>query len=287
MAAVLEMSPLSSFRRKLPGCKGSVRYVVKPSTREPEFEMVKAAEATRKVVIATNETPSATLTRASSLSNASFPTDQDCAISTSELQASGRPQENHDRIFRPYISTEQKSVPASRSFSASVTEKEEPLPSPTSSLTLACESNTASSGTYSPVMRSIFPRYDFTIPLARQSYYRESADPLTHSSIARPRSSSSPFGRSVHSQQGPLNQDSDFIGTPVKAPHSTNLDRSNVSSNISEITSSVSYPEELLELWSMANGQQPREGTASYTMALNWFVYTKRGAKEFLELIED
>ncbi|KAL9609869.1 MAG: hypothetical protein Q9167_005387 [Letrouitia subvulpina] len=269
MAAVLEISPLSSLRRKLPGCKGSVRYAVKSSTREPEFEMVKATEDTRRVVIVTNEASSATLTRASTLSNTSFPMDQDGASSISELQASGQPQESHGRPSRPYISTKEESVPTSRCCPALVAEQGESLPSSKSSLTLACESSDAASGTDSPVMRSIFPRYDFTIPLARQSYYSERANSQTHPPLSRPRSSSSPFGRSVHPQQEPLNQNSDSIESPTEVSQPTTSGTKRISSKASETSSSVSSPEELLELWNMANGQKPREAAASYTMALN------------------
>lgn len=147
------------------------------------------------------------------------------------------------------------------------------------SLPTLVRSNSASSpdghSPISPVMRSIFPRYNPTLPLARQDYYptnpilRRSANEAARSEAFR----SQAYTGSVDSRAQTLGEN--ILGTVPRSPITSSPSRSGIPSRISGHThalpnSPISTPEDLLGLWSIANGQGSQEAAATYTLGLSW-----------------
>ena len=112
----------------------------------------------------------------------------------------------------------------------------------------------------SPVMHSIFPRYNPEIPLAKQHYYpnlksfQGSASDQTET-------------RSSASTSGPSRlKTSTFPRTEIESTVRV-LDRIDGTPRPAPM---LSTPEELLDLWSVANGQGSQEAADTYTLGLTW-----------------
>lgn len=127
----------------------------------------------------------------------------------------------------------------------------------------------------SPVMRSIFPRYNPTLPLARQHYYpsnpnlRGSANEAARLEALR----SPAYAGSVDSRAETLGEN--ILGTVPRSPITASPSGSGIPSRIPGHTcalpsSPISTPEDLLDLWSIANGQGSQEAAATYTLGLSW-----------------
>lgn len=148
----------------------------------------------------------------------------------------------------------------------------------TSSPTLVRRNSAPSPGLHSPVspvMRSIFPLYNPTLPLARQHYYpsnpnlRRSANDEAGSEALRSPTNTG----SVGSRAETLGEN--ILGTVPRSPINASPRRSGIPSGIPGHThilpsSPISTPEDLLDLWSIANGQGSQEAAAKYTLGLSW-----------------
>lgn len=144
-----------------------------------------------------------------------------------------------------------------------------------SSPTLVRSNSAPSPGLHSPispVMHSIFPRYNPTLSLARQHYYpsnpnlRESAN-----EAARQEASRLPaYTGNVDSRAETLGEN--ILGTVPRSSIIASPSGIGVPSQISGHinTFPVSTPEDLLDLWSIANGQGSQEAAATYTLGLSW-----------------
>lgn len=149
------------------------------------------------------------------------------------------------------------------------------LHSHTSSTTLIRGDSHTSTSSQSPVMRSMFPRYDHTVPLAKQHYYPdvERNPRLASAQVEVPRSLSLSMG--VTARQG---NDSPNFSRPMSAPDTVRDSGNRSSLRGSEeprAPPTLSTPEELLDLWSVANGQASHEAADKYVLGLNWYA---RGA---------
>lgn len=127
----------------------------------------------------------------------------------------------------------------------------------------------------SPVMHSIFPRYNPTLSLARQHYYPSNSNPRgSANETARPQASKwSTYTGNVDSRGETLAEN--IIGTVPRSSITASPSELGVPSRISGHThtfsnSPVSTPEDLLDLWSIANGQGSQEAAATYTLGLSW-----------------
>ena len=119
----------------------------------------------------------------------------------------------------------------------------------------------------------MFPRYNPAVPLAHQAYYPkiENTPTLAHLVGVGEGSSQHHPTLSTH-QEPPKNAENGTESNAPKASLENVLDISMASSQNSVRPVNISTPEELIELWSIANGQTPREASASYTLELSWFV---------------
>ncbi|MCJ1237766.1 hypothetical protein MMC14_005753 [Varicellaria rhodocarpa] len=156
-----------------------------------------------------------------------------------------------------------------QSRAASPSQNSNPPRSHTSSPTLVRSGSTGSTATHSPVMRSMFPRFDPSLPLAQQKYYpnmeRMPRVPTwTHDTFTRPE-----YSPSLYSQPGsPSLSAKDRL--KQKKP-GFNLSKASASplSTPQLAQPILSTPEELLDLWSIANGQGNSSTIEEYTFGLH------------------
>ncbi|MCJ1282589.1 hypothetical protein MMC26_001914 [Xylographa opegraphella] len=135
-----------------------------------------------------------------------------------------------------------------------------------SSPTLVRNGSIGSTGTHSPIMRSMFPRFNPAVPLARQDYMptiergQESTrwqvggsapqaySPSLYSPPSSPPTASQSNWRNTSSCYNGINQ------SPLRVSDA--------------LPSNLSTPEELLDMWSIANGQGSIEAAATYKLGL-------------------
>lgn len=127
----------------------------------------------------------------------------------------------------------------------------------------------------SPVMHSIFPRYNPTLSLARQHYYPSNPNLRgSANEAARPEAYRLPaYTGNLDSRAENLGEN--ILGTvppsSISASPSGIENPSRSSGHTQNCPNSlVSTPEDLLDLWSIANGQGSQEAAATYTLGLGW-----------------
>lgn len=259
--------------------EGLSRYTTRPPKAQ-EFEMFgipKSTSNTCEVVITVHET-SPSLSRLSSPPKAYLP-----KIKTSGLTPSQSPA----TIPAVVVSTDRSRSktppsllppPPSRSLAASTR-------SQTSSSSHVRSSSAPSMEVQSPVMRSMFPRYNPLVPLAKQHYYpsRESSSRMANVRPGPEASSSRTM--SVSSREETQSQDHLRPSVGSLGGLLTSGRDSLQPSHSSEPRPPLSSPEELLDLWSIANGQGNWEVATTYTLRLSWYVHF-HGNWEASELID-
>ena len=133
-----------------------------------------------------------------------------------------------------------------------------------SSPTLVRNGSIASTGTHSPVMRSMFPRFDPTMPLARQNYVPTiAAAPVPWQGES---SSLQNYSPSLYSQPAtpPTATTNKFKDTRVGM-------RQSPLQNSESATPNLSTPDQLLDLWTLANGSEI-SSSEIYALGLRWYV---------------
>ena len=157
-----------------------------------------------------------------------------------------------------------------------------PPQSYTTSPTLVRPPSIASSGTHSPVMRSMFPRFDPNLPLSQQKYYPNMdsvprTPAWTNESFTRPE-----YSPSLYSQSGSPG----LVSAKDKAKRPGLGGAVGSSLSVSQIPPpQLSAPEELLDMWTIANGQGSEEAAATYTLGIQWYVSGPPSYKQYSQLI--
>lgn len=250
--------------------KSAARSPLRYITRQPkaqEFEMFGMPKPTGdacKVVITVHETP-ASSTVLPTPPRAHLP-----KLKTSGLTPSQRPA---------VISNEVTRMDRARSTTPPSHLPPPPLPSlaapaarlPMSSPSHARSNSAPSMDGQSPVMRSMFPRYNPRVALAKQHYYpsRESNSRIAEIRPGLGGSLSWSTSRySTDENRGSkLSRPSARASTAAQSSDTDPLQ----SSHHSDPVPTLSTPEELLDLWSMANGQGGPEAATTYTLRLSWY----------------
>ena len=262
---------MSLLRKNQPGRKLSIRYTTKPPAGLPEFEMLQPLGKTNGFVIQVTEHAEGR----SSTSESIRPLFE--AAPTTETPSPGQkpqppplalaiPQKAHisqNQIIPPPPSS---SPPSIRSCAPSPADI--PLPrSSTNTPELIRRSTDPTPTVVSPVMRSMFPKYDPSRPLNRQSYYPNiEAVPGLASAMAVSGSSNNPYRHQIArrsmlrtSIEMERNETPDVKETPLRMVENA------------EHQAELSTPEELLELWNISNGQAASEDApSSYNLELSW-----------------
>ncbi len=256
----LQMSPIGSVQMKFPVPKGSPKYFPK----EPDFELMKAPDETHEVVIAIEDTDASTYTILSAPPKADKAKIKNFHKPLNRSPLSTLPKALVTDNQRPVTPPGQIFPPPPRNRPASPR-------STSSSPTLVRNGSIASTATHSPVMRSMFPRYDPSVRLTRQQYYPNAESRPNRPNRTRDADNSSSYSPSLYSQMGSMSpkfakQDMGSPGTLTGSRPCSPFEASEGSSHPSKL----STPEELLDLWSIANGQGSEEALDTYTLSLNW-----------------
>ena len=256
---MIQMSPIGSVQMKFPVPKGGQKYF----SLEPDFEMLKKPDDTHEVVIAIEDTDAANHTVLSAPPKADKSKIKDFHKPLNRSPLSPLPRLVVADNRRPVTPPKQMPPPPPRTRPGSPR-------STRSSPTLVRNGSISSTATHSPVMRSMFPRYDPSIPLTHQKYYPNPESRPMMPDQTRDAEDSSSYSPSLYSQMGHMSpkfkQD---MGTPktITGSRPTSPFRA---PECSTHPSKHSSPEELLDLWSIANGQGSQEALDTYTLTLSW-----------------
>lgn len=285
-AAAISLFPSASVKD---GPSGQ-RYVSR-SIKEPDFEMVKMSDGAHGIVIAVQETSVSSVSASKPIDYETSNTRSKPSTAPSITLSSPPPARTTDRSARanirartpsPIVVQERIHIER-RSRSASPTNvpvpdsppcERVPLPlhqdgspkSHTTSPTLFRKGSNASmrTATYSPIMRSMFPRYDPSMSLAQQRYYPPTPDNGASSNAIR-----NAYSPSLCSQQERRNI---RLALPVLDIPQSNSGPAPILQQASQAPSSFtpSTPEELLIAWNIANGQAVSEAADTCSLELSW-----------------
>ena len=260
--ALQKFPTMSSVRR--PVYKGSTRHTGKPTAGLPKFDMLHPSGKTNGFVIQITEAlpppgpPSFILET------------QD----TAEQAPRKKPQPPPLAIPpKAYISDDQRpatppSPPTSfptRSRAASPAEV--PLPRSSTDTPTLVRSNSGAT----PVMRSMFPRYDPNVPFTQQQYRPDiQRVPGLASAIAVAGTAS--YRPPSYLQQANNRPSSAYLQLEREGLRAADIKESPFqSADNAEHAKTLSSPEELLDLWDIANGQTATEGVAdTQFLELSW-----------------
>ncbi|KAL8828446.1 MAG: hypothetical protein Q9191_002585 [Dirinaria sp. TL-2023a] len=261
--ATLSLFPTASVKKERLGQKGALRYVSR--SRAPDFEMVKLSGDAQGFVLAIEETPvppspeeeRVTLSGAdSSTSSSVIPS---ITLSTPpKARIAKEPDTTATRARTPSPILTQPRVqvrPRSRSISpAAVKLPESPLQ--VELLTKDCSNSprllrkgssaSFKTATHSPVMRSMFPRYDANVPLGQQQYR--------------------PGPSYAHQRKQALRPALPALDIPPAPTGVAPILQQTSSSGLE--ASVLSSTEELLNVWNIANGQSVESTVASFDVEL-------------------
>ncbi|KAL8678645.1 MAG: hypothetical protein Q9224_007099, partial [Gallowayella concinna] len=245
---------------------GMLRYTTRPPIRDPSFEMMKPVGEVHEVVIAIEEDHTVTHYPIPPPPKARISPTQDLTAPSFRLQAPTPPLAERPATPVSLIVSCPSPTFSSQSRPASPTSVESSPISHTTSPTLVRNGSTKSTGTYSPVMRSMFPRFDPTVPLAQQQYYPSvEVNPAVEAASSRFDDLGS-YSPSLYSQQEPLSRAPDAGFSRMDGLGLKNIVKPSESSTAA---SSFSTPNELLALWALANGQDTPEALQRYRLELS------------------
>lgn len=223
-----------------------------------------------EVVIAIHEADATTFHRMPSPPKAPTAPSQDPTAPSLRLQAPTPPLA-HGPITPISLTVPCPSPPPpSQGPPASPTSRESSPRSHTSSPTLVRKGSTVSTGTYSPIMRSMFPRYNPTVPLAQQRYYPQIHINPTAAKTAAEAADSGSYSPSLYAQQEPSRN-----GQKTPLPKGLGLFDAGKLAEESRDLLDLSTPDELVDLWALANGQTSQKATKEYGLELSWYVYNR------------
>ena len=280
-SATLSLFPSPSLKNKS-NLKGGLRPGQR-SAKEPDFEMVKMSDSTQGIIIAIQETPTSNHEETTSEEpRFASPSPEQHNLPSIVLSAPSKAQvpnkQSPSSTTRPRTpspsqkqmqTTSRSSSPVhsspSRTRAPSPLQLEGSPRSQASSPTLVRKGSNASTrtATHSPVMRSMFPRYDPSVSLGRQQYYPSAQSGRVSSEVPEHMSSSS-----LCSQQNRQN------GRPL-APTLVIPASSGTAPILQEVingpaTVTFSAPDELTQLWDIANGQGRDGANDAFKVELGW-----------------
>ncbi|KAL8728382.1 MAG: hypothetical protein Q9166_005426 [cf. Caloplaca sp. 2 TL-2023] len=270
MATLVETLPVGTLSQHRPGRRGILRYTTRPTLHEPDFEMIKPVGEVHEVVIAIEEdTTTTTPYPIPRPPKAYISPSEDPTAPSFRLQAPTPPLA--ERPATPVSLA--VSCPSPTSWSPSQAASPAPAKtssrSHTSSPTLVRNGSTGSTGTYSPVMRSMFPRFDPTIPLAQQHYYPTiEVNPAVAAVTSRVDDIGS-YSPSLYSQQEPWSRGADTGALKTGLTRGLGLRNVLKPPESAKDASSFSTPSELVNVWTLANGQETSGAAPEYRLELS------------------
>ncbi len=289
--ATLSLFPSASLKGDRPSRKGALRYVSR-STKEPDFEMVKMSGNARGIIIAVEETPAPGFSKSvpastedlqstneqAAVPSITFSSPPQARLANGSISPRSHAQTPSPVLTQVCVPIEQRSRPVSpaavrlpdsptRCRVPSPLQHEDSPKSSASSHTLVRKGSNASTrtATHSPVMRSMFPRYDPGTSLAQQRYYPQAQGGRVSSNHARGASIPSVYSR--QGRQG-ARLALPVLEIPTQPSGSAPILQQNA---YAPSSSALSTPEELLQLWIIANGQATSSAKDTYSIELSWY----------------
>ncbi|KAL8998086.1 MAG: hypothetical protein Q9169_002779 [Polycauliona sp. 2 TL-2023] len=246
-----------------------LRYTTRPPLREADFQMVKPGGEVHELVIAIEEGQLHMTHPIPPPPKARLIPSQDPTAPSFRLQAPTPPLAERPATPVSLVVSCPSPTSASPSRAASPTSLASSPRSHTSSPTLVRNGSTASTGTYSPVMRSMFPRFDPAIPLARQQYYPTvDVSPEVAAATSRADAIGS-YSPSLYSQQEPSFRREDINLARIGLATGLGLKNVMKPTDIPENVAYISKPVELVDIWAFANGQETPAAARNYMLELS------------------
>ena len=247
---------MSSLRRPVP--KGSMISTRKPKSNLPVFDMLHPSGKTNGFVIHITEAPPPP------------PGPPSVILETHDTQKSRQKPQPPPLAIPPkaYISDDQRpATPPSSTRSRALSPTEIPLPRSSTNTPILVGSNDGAT----PVMRSIFPRYDPNIPVTQQQY-RPNIERVPGLASAMAVAGTSSYHPPSYSQQANDRPSSAYLQSERERRKAAEISESPFqSADIVEHEAKLSSPEQLLDLWDIANGQTASEEVAdTYVLELSW-----------------
>lgn len=263
--ATLSLFPTTSVKKERAGPKSALRYASR--SKEPDFEMVKMSGNAQGLVVAIEETPvppspevePITLSGTdSSTGNSVIPSITLSTPPEARIAKESNPTALRVRTPSPILTQERVQIgPRSRSISPTTVKlPESPLQveglsknGPNSPQLLRKGSNASfKTATHSPVMRSMFPRYDGNVPLGQQRYHPD---------------------HPLYAQQGKQGSRPALpvLDIPPAPPGVAPILQQTISGGLA--VSTLSSTEELMEAWNIANGQSVESTVESFNVELS------------------
>lgn len=270
-AAALSLFPSPSLKNNS-NQKSNLRYGQR-SAREPDFEMIKMSDTAHGIVIAIQETPDPRPTIARHGEDKPEQHNLPSIVLSGPSTRQGKPSPgttNRPRTPSPPATQVHSNARSSspvyrspRSQPPSPLRLEGSPRSRASSPTLIRKGSNASTrtATHSPIMRSMFPRYDPSIPLNRQRYYANSQMGTD--------ATGQTYSPSVYSEQ--KRQTSRPSAPALVIPTSSGAVPILQQSSNGPAVSIFSTSEQLLHLWDIANGQSQDGVEENFTVELAWY----------------
>ena len=277
--ATLSLFPSASLKNKST-FRGGHRNDQR-SAKEPDFEMIKMSDSAQGVVIAIHERPAPDVTRKASEEPTSLsPSTQQQNLPSIVLSTPPKPQVTSQQSPS---TTSRPRTPLPKTIGAQFTSKSgSPCNSPSrsrppsplqveasprskaSSPTLVRKGSNASTttATHSPVMRSMFPRYNPSVPLDRQQYY-----PSTNGRVS-PDLQEQMSSPSLYSE--PKRPNCRPSAPTLVIPASSGSEPILQQAHDGPVAMSLSTPDELLSLWDIANGQGRDGASDAFRIELGW-----------------
>lgn len=260
---------MASLKKHSPARKLSTKYSTRPPKGLPDFEMVKSSES---VTVAVMETRPSTGDSSRKISEESAPTEGQhssrprrptITIPAKALVAKEQSTTNHQPLLPPPPSHPPPEQIYNRAPSSAGVERQR---SSTGTPDLVQSDSRATTAVppsaQTPVMRSMFPSYNTTVPLTQQNYVPnpEVVPALTRMrEVIRPSSYPPPLHHVPSNiSSAPPSQAAVKKESPLR--RSESLKRPAV----------YSTPEDLLGLWSIANGQALEDAVERKTLELSW-----------------
>lgn len=254
---------MSSLRR--PVRKGSTRNTYKSPAGLPQFDTLHSSAKTNGIVIQNTEAPPPPPGPPSTIAET-----QD----TAEQGSRQKPQPPPLAIPpKAYISDDQRpATPPSpltppQRGSRAASPAELPLPRSSTNTPTLVRSNSGAT----PVMRSMFPRYDPTIPVTQQ-HYQPDIGRVPGLASAMAVAGTSSYHPPSYSQQANNRPSSAYLQSERERNEAADVKESPFrSAETGEYETTLSSPEEILDLWDIANGQTVSGEVAdTYTLELSW-----------------
>ena len=270
-ADTLSLFPRETSHKHSPVHMATFRTTMGSPASEHGIELVKMSGNTRDVVIAIQETPGEAAPSALPTSRSQTPQPSPSEAQQHHILPAPPPRAHLQKNQRTSTPPPRNSTthPRSRSVPQLHIETKTRPRGPTPTLVRPATASATPLSSPTPVMQSMFPKYDPSMPLAQQHYYPDLQGNPRLAQIGRAVTAPTytPSNYSPRQSLVPA-----YPIPQIEASSSSNTRATAFPLEVTrvwECVTELSTPKDLLGLWSIANGQNPNEGVDDFTLELN------------------